>query len=253
MNFTFGICTTSGNKERVKNIISSIKRNNVPPSKCEIVVVGNVFLPGFTQYIVRVIPFDETKKSGWITKKKNIITERATFENIVYMHDYVVLEDGWYKTMCDYGGDWDLLMTRINNHDGTRYRDWALCGSWINNPFVEPNTTKALVPYEEKRLSRWQYFSGAYWIAKKEFMKANRLDETLGWGEGEDVEWSLRVKRKTNFLLNESTSVKIDKLGKASWMTDCDQEYLDKIYDSLTADGSPLPYQVDGVKREEYF
>ena len=253
MKFTFGICTTPGNEQRVENILSSIKENNIPPSNCEVVVVGSALLPMFTSFDVRVIPFDESKKPGWISKKKNIITEKAKFENIVYMHDYIVLEKDWYKSMCEYGNKWDLLMTRINNHDGTRYRDWVLCGSWVNNPFVKPNTTRALLPYEEKRLSRWMYFSGAYWVAKKEFMEKCPLDESLGWGEGEDVEWSLRAKRNTDLFLNQNSSVRVNKPGKDSWVSLCDQKYLDKIYNLLISDDGQLPVQVGGVKREKYF
>ena len=31
------------------------------------------------------------------SKKKNIITQNAKYENIVYMHDYIVLDNNWYK------------------------------------------------------------------------------------------------------------------------------------------------------------
>jgi len=245
MKFTFGICTTLGSEQKIKEIISSIERNNILPSNCEIIIIGNVLKPCFSKINIQIFPFDESKKTGWITKKKNIIAQKAKFENIVYMHDYIILEDDWYKTMCDYGNNWNLLMTRINNYDGSRYRDWILCGDWKCNPFIKPNTANGLLPYTEKRLSKWMYFSGAYWLAKKQFMLDYPLDESLCWGEGEDVEWSYRVKAITDFSLNENTEVRINKSGKERYFTDCDSEYLNKTYDRLTRADRELPLQVE--------
>ena len=254
MKFTFGVCTTLGNEKRIRDIIHSIEKNNIPVSDCEIIVVGNVIKPCFTRLDVRILPFDESVKDGWITRKKNIITENARFENIVYMHDYIVLEDGWYKSMCEYGGNWDLLMTRIINHDGSRYRDWALCGSSVHNPFIEEGTMKALLPYNEKRLSKWMYFSGAYWVAKKDFMNNYPLDENLCWGQGEDVEWSYRVKESTEFFLNSDAAVKVNKNGKAAALTESSQKYLDEIYDLITDSGArPLTSMKNNLCREDYF
>ena len=254
MKFTFGICTTLGNEDRIRDIISSIEDNQIPSSDCEIIVVGNVIKPCFTNINVKIFPFDESEKEGWITRKKNIITENAKFENIVYMHDYIVLDDGWYKSMCEYGNNWDLLMTRVINHDGSRYRDWALCGSWVHNPFIEEETMKALLPYEEQRLTKWMYFSGAYWLGKKKFMQEHPLDEILGWGQGEDVEWSYRVKKSTNFCLNKDSVVKVNKSGKMAALTESNQEYLDKIHDLITQSGDiPLPSMKSNLRREDYF
>ena len=57
------------------------------------------------------VPFDES--SGKYTAKKNLITKFAKFENVVYLHDYMALCDGWYL-----GGDidWDE-----NTHIGGYY------------------------------------------------------------------------------------------------------------------------------------
>jgi acyl-coenzyme A synthetase/AMP-(fatty) acid ligase len=44
------------------------------------------------------IPFDETQKPMWITKKKNLITQNSKYENLVFLHDYIILNNGWYDT-----------------------------------------------------------------------------------------------------------------------------------------------------------
>jgi hypothetical protein len=37
------------------------------------------------------------------------------------------------------------------------------------------------------------------------------LNEKLKWGQGEDVEWSIRVRKITNFSINEGSVVKLMK------------------------------------------
>ena len=37
------------------------------------------------------------------------------------------------------------------------------------------------------------------------------LNENLSWGEGEDVEWSHRVRKKHNFSINHFSTVKLQK------------------------------------------
>jgi hypothetical protein len=45
-------------------------------------------------------------------------------------------------------------------------------------------------------LKKYQYFSGAYFVAKKSVMQELPLNETLFWGHGEDMEWCDRYKKK---------------------------------------------------------
>jgi hypothetical protein len=252
MKFTFGICTTSGNEERVSKIIASIKENNIPYADYEVIVVGGNYENSDSKNNILAVPFDESVRDGWITRKKNIITQKAKFENIVYMHDYIVLEQGWYEAMKEYGEDWQVLMTRINNYDNSRYRDWTLCGGWKNNIFVEEDTCRNLLPYSERRLTGWMYISGAYWIAKKSFMLENPLNETLCWRQGEDVEWSFRVKEKTVFKLNENATARVSKSNKSAFFDLANQQYLNKIYNLLLARSESLPSMKNNLAREKY-
>ena len=123
MNFTFGIVTYSGhdgkdNLNKVNNIIDAIENENIP--EYEIIVVGDF---AGERKNTRVIKFDETVKKGWITRKKNIITEEAKHDIIVYTHDYIVPVKGFYRGWTKFGDDWDIAMNVVINGDGTRYRD----------------------------------------------------------------------------------------------------------------------------------
>ncbi len=106
MQFTFGIITSDNQESRVQSIIDDI--NNYS-SGSEIVVVGgsNVYNN------IKHVDFDETIKSGWITKKKNLITENASNENIVYMHDYITISKNWSQGWDWFGNDWDVCMTHF--------------------------------------------------------------------------------------------------------------------------------------------
>jgi hypothetical protein len=88
------------------------------------------------------------------------------------------------------------------------------------NKYVQNNNY--LIPYNLKNLSKMMYISGAYWVAKKKFMMENMLNEKLKWGQGEDVEWSIRVRKITNFAINDRSVVKLMK-------------YKDRIFNEPTS------------------
>ena len=66
------------------------------------------------------------------------------------------------------------------------------------------------------------YISGTFFCVKKDFFLENLLDESLVWGEGEDVEWSLRIRDKTQFKMNCMSTVKYLKLKSLSEAPYCD-------------------------------
>ena len=85
MDFTFGIITNNAN---INPIISSIEKLKIP--NYEIIIVCNK--NNYTEYehiSENVIPFDESIKPNWITRKKNLICQKAKYDNIVLLHDYI--------------------------------------------------------------------------------------------------------------------------------------------------------------------
>ncbi len=156
MKFTFGI-VTNGNDEVISKIIDSIEIQKIPTY--EILIVGNSDLK---RSHTTVIPFNETQKVSWITRKKNIITELAKYENIVYLHDYITFDKDWYKGQLQAGEDYKVRVDRIVNKDGTRGGDWLLC-PWDDtfvSKLVAP-TLSCLLPYDLTHLSKYMYISGA--------------------------------------------------------------------------------------------
>lgn len=218
MDFTFGIITNGTEDDKINEIVDSIELQNIP--NYEIVIVGNSKV---SRNRTEVIEFDESIKKSWITKKKNTVTDYANFENIVYLHDYIKFDKDWYTGFLKFGNDFDLCMTKIVNPDETRYRDWCLC-MWNDSRYesifgqknqlisdiVEPGM-RCLLPYDEERFTNHMYFSGAYWVAKKNVMMEFPLNDELVWGQGEDVIWSIEVRKKYQFKMNKYSKVKLLK------------------------------------------
>ena len=221
MNFTFGIVTYSGhdgkdNLNKVNNIIDAIENESIP--EYEIIVVGDF---AWERKNTRVIKFDETVKKGWITRKKNIITEEAKHDIIVYTHDYIVPVKGFYRGWTKFGDDWDIAMNVVINGDGTRYRDWVVLDDprvkpgWVQlEPWCPPEGKirhgRSFFPSYGYRDTKHMYISGGYWVAKKKVMEEEPLDEDIVWGQGEDVEWSDRVREKYKYVMNTHSGVKLD-------------------------------------------
>jgi|15BtaG_2_1085339.scaffolds.fasta_scaffold00698_8 hypothetical protein len=207
MDFSIGIVT---NTTVNPDIIDSIVSQNIP--NFEIIIVGGENT--YNEPYITHIPFDESILTGWITRKKNLITYNALYENIVYIHDYYQLEKDWYVGFESIGNEWDVCMTKVINLDNTRFRDWCV---WDDPSMCYPNGKhRIILPTYTYTKVKYMYISGGYWIAKKTFMIDNPLDETLKWGESEDVEWSKRIRDKCKYSMNIYSRVKTIKQKKLS-------------------------------------
>lgn len=213
MNFTFGIISDASpaSVALIRSMIETIRALKVP--EYEIIVVGDCF--DLKADDVSVIHFDESIKRCWITRKKNIITETAKFENIVYCHDYIMFDPGWYAGFERFGEDFKACMTPMVKMSGERFRDWTMLPDThtadIQLAIGLPENSDVMLPYEETSLSRLMYFSGAYWIAKKSIMKELPLDEARGHHDSEDLDWSYRFRAKYDFSINPFSKVTIAK------------------------------------------
>ena len=221
MKFTFGIITSPDQYGQLPNQLNRIFESITDQESyddSEIIIVGG--RENKSEGAYKFISFDETTKSKWITRKKNIITENAKYDNIVYMHDYVSLMPGWYKGFEIYGDKFDICMTPILNYDGTRFRDWTLWPHDVEH-IMGMGNRKCLLPYETDCFTKYMYISGAYWVAKKSVMEKFPLNEKLSWGEGEDVEWSKQVREQYQFSINVHSPVRLLK-------------YKDKVFNDAT-------------------
>ena len=220
MKLTFGIVTYSGhdgtdNVPKVNQIIDAIEEENIP--EYEIIIVGDF---AWERKNTRVIKFDETVKKGWITRKKNIITEEAKHDIIVYTHDYIRPVRGFYKGWLKFGDDWDIAMNVVKNYNGARYRDWVVLDDprvkpgWVQKePWCPPGGKiregRSFFPPYDYKDTKYMYISGGYWVAKKHVMQEEPLNEDVVWGQAEDVEWSDRIREKYKYVMNTHSAVEL--------------------------------------------
>ena len=226
MNFTFGFITDGNNDTYLNSIIDSIEFLKIP--EYEIIIVGNSHVDRLN---TKIILFDETIKKSWITRKKNIITENANYDNVVYSHDYIIFEPDWYTGYLKFGDNFNICMNKILNVDYTRFRDWVL---WPHNhttvDSIITQNRQCIIPYNITHLSKYMYISGSYWVAKKSVMKEFKLNESLGWGDGEDVNWSMQVRTKYDFSINTNSTVRCLK-HKDIQFNIADSDTISKLMD----------------------
>jgi hypothetical protein len=204
IQWTFGIITGYQDTERLKNIIENIASLDIP--EFEILIVGgdrNDFFVDLPQ--VKFIDFDESQKPLWITKKKNIIANLAMYENMVIMHDYHVFDKDWYVNFKSFGTDWDICSCPQYLITGARNpMDWSL--------WDKPGHGRAWsLDYDDWSQTQYMYISGGFFIVKKHVMLEEPLDESRGWNEAEDVEWSLRIRDKYVMKCNKNSIVRHNK------------------------------------------
>jgi hypothetical protein len=200
---TFAVITSGADPARLAACVASITALQIPG--VDVLIVGGadcaVSGPG-----VRHLAFDEGQtKAGWITRKKNMATAHARHETIVYFHDYHVFDAGWYEAFCAFGTDWDICMHGVQGIDGTRFFGWSM--------YDHPTVPRYFhVPYHRHDLLPYMYFSGGYFVARRAVMEVAPLDESLVWGECEDVEWSMRVRKRFRITVNPACVVKHNKV-----------------------------------------
>jgi len=203
IQFTFGIITIYEDKQRLQEIIESIRNLNIP--EYEILFVGDGDSSDIDGEDIRKIDFDESIKERWITKKKNIIVKEAKYESIVLMHDYHIFDKDWYKNFVEFGTDWDICSCPQYLINGARNpMDWSL---WDKPGYGRAWSLK----YDDWTQTQYMYVSGGFFIVKRHVMIEEPLDESRGWNEEEDVEWSYRVRDKYVMKCNGKSIVRHNK------------------------------------------
>lgn len=201
--FTFGIVTVYEDKDRLQEIILSIRNLNIP--EYEILFVGGGDSDGIDGQDIRKINFDENEKPKWITRKKNILVQEARYDNVILMHDYHIFDPNWYEAFKSFGTDWDICSCPQYLITGSRNpMDWSL--------WDKPGHGRAWsLNYNDWSQTQYMYISGGFFMVKKNVLLEEPLDEALVWNEEEDVEWSMRVRNKYVMKCNGNAIVRHNK------------------------------------------
>jgi hypothetical protein len=207
----YSFCIVTDNSlnacKRIAEIVKSIRGLQIP--NYEILVIGgdtNRFVGNFENF--QKINFCEKTKNGWITKKKNDVAKLAKYENLVMMHDYFVFHPSWYKgyiAIKDKFENCDLCLNPIIMSDGRRdYTDWVT----LDHPTLGMHRS---LSYTDEANVKYQYFSGGFFVVKKNFFLNNLMDESLLSHQMEDIEWSKRIRDNSNIIFNANSYVRHNK------------------------------------------
>lgn len=200
MKLTFGICTSGQCPDMLEKVIRSIRDMDIPKDDYEIIIISSAIAEDIQPQIIEgnIVIYGFNEKEGrppWISRKKNLITKYAKFDVIVYLHDYIIFDKNWYSYINQFSQNevFDVAMNEIQNLDGSRFRDWMQWHGTLDNGRWE------LLDYSTTDKIKNMGISGSYWMASKQFMQDNPLDESRGWGQSEDVEHSLRCRQIWNY------------------------------------------------------
>ena len=232
MKWTFGIITdgviydglsgrpygpNTANKN-IKTIYNSIIAQNIDDDYEIIIVGGSDFVAEWPR--VKYIPFDDSAKPKWISKKKNILVNEAKYENMSLLHDYIYFCDQWYQNFVTFGENWDVCNSPTINTDGQRYRDW------ITDPALCPEKDIIFLDYDDHSRIDQQYPAMACFYVKRQFfLNSGGFDEKLLHGQSEDIEWANRVRPiPWNYKCNPHSVVRLLKYkSNPHWPRDCNK------------------------------
>jgi len=183
-NWSFGIVTRGTTDDIVDDIIRNIREQKIP--YYEIIVCGKYAGKYLHSKDVVYLEFMQKDEKGWITKKKNLMCEKARYENLVIMHDRIKLHKGWFAGMKKYGNNWEILSMPTVKGDQRTY-DWLT----LKYPLEHPKALWYLGSHlDYSDWDKWLYIDGGVIILKKYVWEKVHWDDSRYYNEAEDVKLS---------------------------------------------------------------
>ena len=174
MSLSFCIITAGQRPELLQTVLSSIRAQNVP--EYEIIVSGTHRREKGIVYVEAA----EAASKGRLAELRNRAVSRARFEHIVILDDDIVLAPDWYEGLARYGREFDILTSQIRVPDGSRYWDHASIRGAEGNRILEDGE-------DDEHL---YMTGGGGWIMRGAVARDVRWDESRGYYQEEDVDFS---------------------------------------------------------------
>jgi glycosyltransferase involved in cell wall biosynthesis len=226
--YSFCIITHGKRPDKLRREIESIRAQRIPNS--EILVGGEI--PADLGDDLTVVPSVEAARAGRLGEMRNQLAGRARFDHLVMADDDLIFHADFHRGLQDFGEDYDVMCVRVLSPDGTRYWDWTTFGGPRGH---------VLLDYTED--DPFVYASGAFCVMKAAVFDRVKWDERLGFYQGEDVEFSRRL-REAGFSIkfNIHSSVTHDdprytQIGRCVFRVD---DILRSAHDNYAAPNRPL-------------
>lgn len=220
---SFGVCTGYDNPEHLIKCIDSIRKQAKDLDDYQILVVGPEppaeIVAELDHPDIEFIEFDESVRPMWITKKKNLIAQKADFDRLCIMHDYMWLAPDWAKKLWEFEcwNSWNILAFPQQRADGGRFwYDW----SGFRGP--RELDDRQFYDYEDWEHNDEVYISGNIFCVHRGLMLDHPLNEELGHMQEEDLEWSRRLAPYVHFKCAYNSLVCHQKEHR-------DQHFFDKL------------------------
>ena len=197
---SFGVCTGYDNTEHLIKCIDSIRKQAKDLDDYQILVVGpeapEQILAELNGPDIEFITFDESVRPMWITKKKNLIAQKADFDRLCIMHDYLWLTPDWAKKLWEFEcwNSWNILAFPQQRADGGRFwYDW----SGFRGP--RELDDREFYDYKDWDHNSEVYISGNIFCVHRGLLLEHPFNEHLGHMQEEDLEWTRRVAPYVHF------------------------------------------------------
>lgn len=191
--WTFGIVTNGKRLDFIRKSIESIRALKIP--EYEIIICGTY--SGAIDYDMRYIPFSQLDDKGWITRKKNLICAEAKYANIVVIHDRIYFDTNWHQGMKRWGNQFDVIscpvILTLKNGE-TSFSNWET----MSPGFKLEDDRKLFHTNGKLDTDDWDknvIIPGPLIIIKKDIWELEPWNESLFWGDAEDIELSHRQHR----------------------------------------------------------
>ena len=216
--WTFGILT-SGASAQAAEMASAILSLDLPD--VEVIFCGPRPAGVPNDPRVSAIDLDEPEPRGWITRKKNLIADRARFDNLCLLHDRYVITPDWAEALSTYGQCYSFLTfpqvyyAGVDHQFPQRYPDYQLLaqdrgiqGALATSVY---DADRVFHPdYDD--FSETAFCCGGLYLARRSLWNQVRQDDALFHCEWEDISFGLECQRRglphrvNPFVVAESTA-----------------------------------------------
>jgi glycosyltransferase involved in cell wall biosynthesis/SAM-dependent methyltransferase/predicted O-methyltransferase YrrM len=179
--FSFCIITNGKRPDKLQKEIDSIRSLNIPDY--EILIAGQLPLgmpvDGFSFH-----PMADAASCGRLGEMRNYLCSQARYDILVVADDDLVFLEDFYKGLCQFGKDFDVVNVRLLNPDGTRFWDWATLDGPQGHRLLDYG-------HEDPHV----YVTGGLCIIKADVARSIRWNGDLGFYQNEDLDFSRRLQK----------------------------------------------------------
>lgn len=205
VKISFGIKTNRKNEFKTIAVIFSILSQNINSENFEILITGDTdfkYIPEtiFKSYKIRLIKDLESANNGKLATMLNTIVREARYDYVCSCDDDIIFTDGWYQKLCIFlknNPSSKIISFPIKNTDGSRFWDWA---------YNDSQSGSQLANLGEK--SNQVYVTGGMVVLHKQVWQTVKWDDSKGFYQKEDVDWSERV-RKAGYTIEFCTHASV--------------------------------------------